>query len=971
MSVAGPRSGSKLAGAASKSYNVAAIWEKTAALSEGQLRAIESLGQCCSQRPLPSHVVDDVRSASSAQGGAEPGSGGAAATSTSSSGGAAAAASAASAAATAAAVSKDSYVGTLEDAVLHNTSQFHKWHSELEAACASETEEKYKRYADLLNCHVQSCETILHRVDLTLEAFDALLAQHRDVVGRSRSLHSSCEQLVREKEALMEFAEAMRAKLRFFDEFETVAAQFAALSVAQSSGVAGGAAAAGPPAPQQLDGDQFLALLRKLDDCMAYVANNPQYADAAQYSAKFKQLQGRALGAVRTKVQQVLRAAVQQVQAAIQQAAAGAAAGANGSLPSPSGGGSAQAAAAGAVPQLAEGAEVPMLYVRFRAAAEPNIKGLLREVESRSGRPEYLRLLQELHTLYGQARLALIGPYVDARIAAYAAGQPLPLFTRNGCEHLGRVCQLEVQLFEHFFPGQQQAAAAADGAAAAGGGKPAGARSAGHGAGAGAGPVLPSSAEALSPLLEPLATMLYDHLRPAVVVMQDLDELCELVDILKHEVMGEQLARRGPGGEALKPLLGRCLADVQGRLIFRVQAYIRDEISGYVLTPEDTDYPAKLLDAASASASSASAAAAAEQQQHHHSHSADDVPDGNGAAVASSSSDAAAAATAARPPPSADPYASLFPPLRATLLVLSKLYRAVDSKIFGGLAQEAVSACTVAVQNASRAVAKRAAGSAPALAAATSAAAATGAGAAVAAAAGAAAAGMTSPLDAQLFMIRNLLFLREQIVPFDVDFAVTDIDLDFSHMRDHLRRIMVGQESLFTLGPSNAMVRMLGASGPRVLTYQLDSKKELEKALKSVCEALIMALTKVAVEPMLSFITKVTAVRLAGQSSGAAAQATKPMREQAFASTAKLGEMVGRVNAAMAAGGPLAAAVSKMRLYLPNPATHAILLKPVKSNIAEAHGQIAKLLQTDYTPEEAAEVPLHNPQQLQAVLEAL
>lgn len=56
---------------------------------------------------------------------------------------------------------KDSYVGTLEDAVLHNTSQFHKWHSELEAACASETEEKYKRYADLLNSHAAACETIL------------------------------------------------------------------------------------------------------------------------------------------------------------------------------------------------------------------------------------------------------------------------------------------------------------------------------------------------------------------------------------------------------------------------------------------------------------------------------------------------------------------------------------------------------------------------------------------------------------------------------------------------------------------------------------------------------------------------------------------------------------------------------------------------------------------------------------------
>jgi hypothetical protein len=43
-------------------------------------------------------------------------------------------------------------------------SQFHKWHSELEAACASEMEEKYKRYADLLNSHLSACEAILAKV---------------------------------------------------------------------------------------------------------------------------------------------------------------------------------------------------------------------------------------------------------------------------------------------------------------------------------------------------------------------------------------------------------------------------------------------------------------------------------------------------------------------------------------------------------------------------------------------------------------------------------------------------------------------------------------------------------------------------------------------------------------------------------------------------------------------------------------
>ncbi len=59
---------------------------------------------------------------------------------------------------------KENYVGTLEDAVLHNTNQFHKWHSELETACASEMEEKYKRYADLLNSHLRSSEGILGQV---------------------------------------------------------------------------------------------------------------------------------------------------------------------------------------------------------------------------------------------------------------------------------------------------------------------------------------------------------------------------------------------------------------------------------------------------------------------------------------------------------------------------------------------------------------------------------------------------------------------------------------------------------------------------------------------------------------------------------------------------------------------------------------------------------------------------------------
>lgn len=39
-----------------------------------------------------------------------------------------------------------------------------------------------------------------------------------------------------------------------------------------------------------------------------------------------------------------------------------------------------------------------------------------------------------------------------------------------------------------------------------------------------------------------------------------------------------------------------------------------------------------------------------------------------------------------------------YPPVRSTLLLLSQLYRCIDARIFAGLANEAVAACTASVQ---------------------------------------------------------------------------------------------------------------------------------------------------------------------------------------------------------------------------------------------------------------------------------
>lgn len=112
-------------------------------------------------------------------------------------------------------------------------------------------------------------------------------------------------------------------------------------------------------------------------------------------------------------------------------------------------------------------------------------------------------------------------------------------------------------------------------------------------------------------------------------------------------------------------------------------------------------------------------------------------------------------------------------------------------------------------------------------------------------------------MDGQLFTIRHLLLLREEIAIYKAEFSVVEKDLDFSHMRDHLRRILNGEASLFALSNNNAVVQLVSRAGPRVLNSQIDSKKRLEKQLKEVCEDLIMSVTKTTVEPMLSFITKV------------------------------------------------------------------------------------------------------------------
>ncbi|KAG8087476.1 hypothetical protein GUJ93_ZPchr0010g8048 [Zizania palustris] len=763
--------------AVSHAYRFASAWEKNAPLTEHQNAAIAALSRAVSERPFPANLEKSFVK----DGGAVV-------------------------------PEKESSLeeGAM-DAVLVNTHQFYKWFSELESAMKSETEEKYRLYENTLEERVKTCDGILQQVDDTLNLFEELQSLHSSVATKTKTLHDACDQLLLEKQRLIEFAEALRSRLNFFDELENVSTSFYSQTM-------------------NIGNEQFLPLLKRLDDCISYVENNPQYAESAVYLVKFRQLQSRALGMIRSHVLSILKGASSQVQAAIK-------------------------GSSSVKNIVTEGVEASLIYVRFKAAAS-ELKPILGEIESRSSRKEYMQILSECHSLFCEQRLYLIRGMVQQRIAEFARKEALPSLTRSGCAYLMEACQFEHQLFAHFFPASA------------------------------------SDVSSIAPLMDPLCTYLYDTLRPRLIYEGSIDSLCELVDILKVEVLGEQLSRRGESVAGLRPILQRILADVHERLAFCARTHIREEIANFRPSDEDLDYPRKLERSVDATTSS--------------------NVSGN-----------------------SDIYVTWYRPLEKTVSCLSKLYHRLEPSVFTGLAQEAVEVCSTSLQNASKVIGKKA-----------------------------------TSMDGQLFLIKHLLILREQIAPFDIEFSVTHKELDFSHLLDHLRRILRGQVSLFDWSRSTSLARTFS---PRVLENQIDARKELEKGLKSTCEEFIMSITKLVVDPMLSFVTKVTAVKVA-LSSGSQGQKldsvlAKPLKTQAFASPDKVAELVQKVWTAIQQDLPKV--MTSMRLYLQNPSTRLILFKPIKTNIVEAHIQLHSLLKSEYTADEIQSIGMLSIPDLQSQLDGL
>jgi len=226
-----------------------------------------------------------------------------------------------------------------------------------------------------------------------------------------------------------------------------------------------------------------------------------------------------------------------------------------------------------------------------------------------------------------------------------------------------------------------------------------------------------------------------------------------------------------------------------------------------------------------------------------------------------------------------------YPTMRSALECLAKVYTCLPRAVFDGLAQEVLSECTTSLR------------------------------------------AVRSALDESLFIISQLLALREQIAPFDTDFAVTRKSLDFSHTRMMLRELV---ERRRWRGGVHAVVELLQQGVPSVIESQLDAKVRLERELKRACEGLIVATSDLCAKPLLALLPP------AEEHMRAATPSARPALPSASAIAAAFDE-------AEAGMDGVERAHALMHIYLPDPSTQAILFGPIRTNLLEAFGQVQTL----------------------------
>lgn len=195
---------------------------------------------------------------------------------------------------------------------------------------------------------------------------------------------------------------------------------------------------------------------------------------------------------------------------------------------------------------------------------------------------------------------------------------------------------------------------------------------------------------------------------------------------------------------------------------------------------------------------------------------------------------------------------------------------------------------------------------------------------------------VSSPLHGDLFLVRHLLILREQLIPFEIRLNTVEKHLDWTGTSAAITNLVHNTRMMLRFDAGNAFLQLAWEGIPGMQETEIDAKRDLDNVLKSACSNMKQNALKVLLGPLDSFLAKVTA--FVGEIPIAAPSNTKlnlsenasfkSLKSQAFVRSDRVKEMLDT------AAGSISKYTEELRftlqLYVENAVARAILLKPIQ-----------------------------------------
>eukprot|EP01127_Copromyxa_protea_P014291 TRINITY_DN3957_c0_g2_i1.p1 TRINITY_DN3957_c0_g2~~TRINITY_DN3957_c0_g2_i1.p1 ORF type:complete len:895 (+),score=176.94 TRINITY_DN3957_c0_g2_i1:131-2686(+) len=792
---------------------------------------------------------------------------------------------------------------------IESLQQFYKWFGSLEQGDCGENE-AYRSYLEQLRHHISNCKDLSQDIAQIEKYLQEIETQYHVVSKKTDELHHACEGLVLEEKRMNMVADSLQDFLSYFEDLDVAKRK---LNDPEMT-------------PQSPD---FLPMLKRVDECIRFLQENPLFKESSVYLKEFWILESRCLKLIKAYIVAHLKEKTSSIMVEAKSTA----------LSQPV----VEDAEVIIQPNLTDW-EVNLYYLQMKTFAL-KLRTFCSEMEERTAnanRADYQELLSDCHYSYFQLRRVLLNETVSTTLTKLVKTQTLPVVIRTGSMYLINVCVMECDLYNYFF----------------------------H-----------TKSPGLRMLLEGFSTILYDNIRPIIIRCYDMDMLCSLVHILRNKITQDELEKKGELASAIRPIIAKIQSDIQERLIFISMNVLRMEVKEFVPTDDiflvkketyikqketksvgshqseegkgtetkseerrDTEKGTKAKSETASDAGkeeSGKEESRKEESRKEESRKEESRKEERGK---EESGKEESRKEESRKEESRkeergkeesgkedlkeggeEQYGKWFPPLKTTLVSLSKLYLCLDSDTFDGIAQEAMSYCLLSLKSATLLIQNK-----------------------------------QGVHAGQLFLIQNLQILQQQIKSFDVSLMAHETSLDFSHLLIALRHVVSRQ--IFSLSRNNPIFQVVAQATPRIKTSEIDYKKDMETLLQTTTSDFYTSVHEKALLEMNTWLATASKFMsdkkrhaVEGQS-----QERKEFRELPIAEEKKIQETIDRTIQSM--DQLLPAVFSDLKLFFPlsdpvSANTSETLFKTIKQSILESFQKIYSILHENSISYEGLRIP--------------